>query len=162
MKENTVIINIPEGYEIDLIKTTKDMVVFKMITFPTWEEIMTNNQNNEILMQCISSRGAIAERRVTHNCNVTDFKACVNTIDQGRKLIAFAKLLVIMDEYNGDWKPDWNNCNMKKHIPVFNHRNSEFESILTYLGCSPIVFKSMNALHNAIRNNAQIFLTYFN
>lgn len=95
IKNNQLIINIPEGMEIDLENSNlaKGIVKFKKkyITY------------GDILQECPTNFGGLRVR--TH---------CID------KILAISQLINIAKYYNEDWKPDWNNQNEYKYSIVYN------------------------------------------
>ena len=94
---NTLIIEIPEGMEIDLENSdlAKGIVKFKKhdITY------------NDILQACPTNFGGLRVR--TH---------CMD------KILAISQLMNIAKYYNGDWEPDWNNVKEDKYHIMYNNK----------------------------------------
>lgn len=99
MENNQLIIDIPEGMEVDLESSdlANGIVKFKKkdITY------------DDILQTYATDFGGI---RVPNHC-----------ID---KILAISQLMNIAKYYNGDWKPDWNNSGNKYYIAYNNIDNT--------------------------------------
>ena len=101
IKNNKLIIDIPEGMEIDLENSdlTKGIVKFKKkdITY------------DDILQAYATDFGGI---RVPNHC-----------ID---KILAISQLMNIAKYYNGDWKPNWRNLTESKYYIYYSTRSNTY------------------------------------
>lgn len=112
IKDNKLIIDIPEGMEIDLKNSdlAKGIVFFKKKNI-TYEDI--SNSFNSVA--CI---------------NVSIHSSNIN------KLTALAQLMNIAKYYNKDWKPDWSNVAERKYCIIYNKSDDaysvDYNSSYTY------------------------------
>jgi len=129
----------PEGYEVDKDKSTFECIVFKEVDKPpmTWEEILHN------------SVGLYYPQQIYNSKNLR-----VNTEQQAKKVIALAKLFIIMDEYNKRKVRGINLC-----IPI----NTEVGITYYYSNnyASPIYFHSKELFEEAYKYNTEIFNTFY-
>ena len=66
-------------------------------------------------------------------------------------VLALCQLIQLRNAYNGDWVPDWEDVNEKKHAILFfkNEINTEENS---YCSISPLFFKSRELREEFLRN----------
>ena len=97
MENNQLIIDIPEGMEIDLENSdlANGIVKFKQNTI-TYEDV------EDALKLCIHRKGIIV-----NESNVS-------------KLVNLSKLMDIARYYNRDWKPNWNGSAQRKYFITYN------------------------------------------
>ena len=126
MENNQLIIDIPEGMEIDLENSdlAKGIVKFKKKDI-TYDDIL----------------------------QVTDYVSVrISTYYIG-KILAISKLINIAKYYNGDWKPDWSNIDKYKYYITYNGSDDtytvDYNSIYTY---SNIYFKNREDAVAVINN----------
>ena len=102
IKNNQLIIDIPEGMEIDLENSNlaKGIVKFKKkdITYENVEDAL----------------------KLGKNC-----RSIIINESNASKLVALSKLMNIAKYYNGDWKPDWYSYASKFSIS-FNHTSRKY------------------------------------
>lgn len=100
IKDNKLIINIPDGMEIDLQNSNFDAGVIKFKKkVLTYEEIKASLRLNE---------------------NMTG----INVADENvNRLYAIDRLICIAKFYNGDWKPDWSNIDEHKFHILYDNRD---------------------------------------
>ena len=126
MENNQLIIDIPEGMEIDLENSdlAKGIVKFKKkyITY------------GDILQECPTNFSGL---RVRNHC-----------ID---KILAISKLMNIAKYYNGDWEPDWNNQDEYKYFIICNRGTYKVDHGWTSI-CSNIYFKNKKDAQAVIDN----------
>ena len=126
MENNQLIIDIPEGMEIDLENSNlaKGIVKFKKkyITY------------GDILQECPTNFSGL---RVRNHC-----------ID---KILAISKLMNIAKYYNGDWEPDWNNQDEYKYFIICNRGTYKVDHGWTSI-CSNIYFKNKKDAQAVIDN----------
>ena len=98
IKNNQLIIDIPEGMEIDVEHSdlSKSIIKFKNDNI-TLEDIYENQGKNTFITNVVSNN--------THTYN---------------KISAIATLLDIANYYNKDWKPDFNNKTTHKYVIQYN------------------------------------------
>lgn len=123
---NTLIIEIPEGMEIDLENSdlAKGIVKFKKhdITY------------NDILQACTTNFGGLRVR--TH---------CMD------KILAISQLMNIAKYYNGDWEPDWSDSNEYKYSIIYNRNTYKVDHNWTSIS-SNIYFKNKDDAQAVIDN----------
>lgn len=130
MENNQLIIDIPEGMEIDLENSdlANGIVKFKQSTI-TYEDV------EDALKLCIHRKGIIV-----HENNAS-------------KLVALSKLMNIAKYYNGDWKPNWSSTDKHKYYIMYNGSDNtyavDYNSIYTY---SNIYFKNRRGAVAVIHN----------
>lgn len=135
INHNKLIIDIPEGMEIDLENSdlTKGIVKFKQSTI-TYEDI------EDALMLCMHRKYII----------VNDNNAS--------KLVNLSKLMNIAKYYNGDWEPDWNTSNWntyresKYYIYYKNSEDKYGVGYTTDVNWGNIYFKSRDDAKSVIDN----------
>ena len=102
IKNNQLIIEIPEGMEIDLKNSdlANGIVKFKKkrITYESVEDALSSE----------NYAGAV-----------------INT-SNGIKLEALNKLMNIAKYYNKDWKPDWNDRDKHKYYIIYNNASDSY------------------------------------
>lgn len=101
MENNQLIIDIPEGMEIDLENSdlAKGIVKFKK----------KNITYDDILQACPTNFGGI---RVPNHC-----------ID---KILAISQLMNIAKYYNGDWNPNWRSLMESKYYIYYSTRSNTY------------------------------------
>lgn len=126
MENNQLIINIPEGMEIDLENSdlAKGIVKFKKkdITY------------DDILQAYATDFGGL---RVPNHC-----------ID---KIIAISQLMNIAKYYNEDWEPDWNNQDEYKYFIIYDTDTYKVDYSWTVI-CNNIYFKNKKDVQTVIDN----------
>lgn len=129
IKNNQLIIEIPEGMEIDLENSNlaKGIVKFKKkeITYENVEDALSSE----------NYAGAV-----------------INT-SNGIKLEALNKLMNIAKYYNKDWKPDWNDRDKHKYYIIYNNASDtysiDYNCIYIY---SNVYFKDKEDAREVITN----------
>ena len=112
IKNNQLIIDIPEGYEIDKENSTFECIKFKPIKkYLTYKEIAEKLNKDTCFFIAKGKIQSYAQYASYDNPGVA------NSYRQIEKILAINQLMNIAKYYNGDWKPDWNNINENKfHI----------------------------------------------
>lgn len=130
MENNQLIIDIPEGMEIDLENSdlAKGIVKFKQSTI-IYADIA------DALKLCIHRKDI-----VVHENNAP-------------KLIALSRLMNIAKYYNEDWKPEWNNRDEDKNYIYYRYIEDKYyvDSTKTYI--SNIVYFKNQADAQAVIDN---------
>ncbi len=128
MENNQLIIDIPEGMEIDLEKSNlaKGIVRFK-------QSIITYEDVEDTLKLCINCKSILVNKN-----NVS-------------KLVTLSKLMNIAKYYNGDWKPDWSDSNEYKYFIICNGDTYKVDHGWTSI-CSNIYFKNKKDAQAVIDN----------
>lgn len=126
MENNQLIINIPEGMEIDLENSdlAKGIIKFKK----------KNITYDDILQECPTNFSGL---RVRNHC-----------ID---KISAISQLMNIAKYYNGDWEPDWNNQDEYKYFIIYDTDTYKVDYSWTVI-CNNIYFKNKKDTQTVIDN----------
>lgn len=124
MENNQLIIDIPEGMEIDLENSdlAKGIVKFKKKAI-TYDDIL----------------------QVTDSVSVRISTYCID------KILAISQLMNIAKYYNGDWKPDWSNQDEYKYFIICNRGTYKVDHGWTSI-CSNIYFKNKKDAQAVIDN----------
>ena len=104
IKNNQLIIDIPEGYEIDKENSTFECIKFKPIKkYLTYKEIAEKLNKDTCFF--------IAKGKIQSYSQYASYDnpGVANSYRQIEKILAINQLMNIAKYYNGDWKPDWNN-----------------------------------------------------
>lgn len=109
IKNNQLIIEIPEGMEIDLKNSdlTNGIVKFKKkrITYESVEDAL----------------------KLGKNC-----KSIIINESNASKLVALSRLMNIAKYYNKDWKPDWNDRDKHKYYIIYNNASDSYSIDYNY------------------------------
>jgi hypothetical protein len=97
IKDNKLIIDIPKGMEIDTENTNEEKGVIMF------------RKKNVITYEEILKLGFL-----------------VRDTEIEIKAQAIARLINIAKYYNGDWEPDWNDCNESKNYIYYRHSIGEY------------------------------------
>lgn len=102
IKDNKLIIDIPQGMEVDTENTdeAKGVIMLRKKKDITYEEIVK-------------------------------LGFCVNS-EIGIKAQAIAQLINIAKYYNGDWKPEWRNNGEEKNFIYYNYFQDEYNITADY------------------------------
>jgi hypothetical protein len=144
----------PEGYEIDKDKSTFECIVFKEVAkLPmTWEEIMKSGKKYASYFPRYD--GLPVKQIMLEEANI---HLNVNTEQQAKKVIALAKLFIIMDEYN--------KREVRKSfysIPIASLGKVKILIIQSYtIEAFPIYFHSEELFNEAYKHNKEIFDTFY-
>lgn len=103
IKDNKLIIDIPQGMEID---TENSNLAEGIIKFKPKCIIYDDIFNSFDSIACINV--------AVHNDNIN-------------KLRAIAQLMNIAKYYNGDWKPNWNSHEESKYYIYYNHKEGRYK-----------------------------------
>ena len=115
IKDNQLIIDIPEGYEIDKENSTFECIKFKPIEkYLTYKEIAEKLNKDTCFF--------IAKGKIQSYAQYASYdNPCVaNSYRQIEKILAINQLMNIAKYYNGDWKPDWDNKSTYKYVIQYN------------------------------------------
>lgn len=128
IKNNQLIIDIPEGMEIDLENSdlSKGIVKFKKkdITYENVEDAL----------------------KLGKNC-----KSIIINESNASKLVALSKLMNIAKYYNGNWKADWSNQEEYKYFIIYNSDTYKVDHGWTTI-YSNIYFKNKKDAQAVINN----------
>ena len=115
IKDNQLIIDIPEGYEIDKENSTFECIKFKPIKkYLTYKEIAEKLNKDTCFFIEKGKIQSYAQYASYDNPGVA------NSYRQIEKILAINQLMNIAKYYNGDWKPDWNNKSTYKYVIQYN------------------------------------------
>ena len=114
-EEKSFKVQIPEGYEIDKENSTFECIKFKKSKseYPkSWEEAFVGNN---VFGYWVGSSGEI---RVADRIALRGDKNTFKYEEQAESALAYAQLtqLMALPCFNGDWKPKWNNVELKYFI----------------------------------------------
>jgi hypothetical protein len=137
---NEIIIELPDGYEVDVCNSKDDNIVIKRINeLPKkWEDI------GDIKGYYITSNSEISDIIITSTYNN---KNIYPTKELAEASLALIQLLYLRDIYNDGWSYDWNNT-----IYVIVNMNNTAHCIRTSNISSPMMFKSAE-LRDKFYNN---------
>lgn len=148
IKNNQLIIDIPEGYEIDKENSTFECIKFKSIKkYLTYKEV-AEKLNKDICF--FIEKGKIQSYAQYASY---DNPGVANSYRQIEKILAINQLMNIAKYYNGDWKPDWNNKYELKYCISFTTITNSYDiasRAQTYLNA--IHFKNMKDAQAVIDN----------
>ena len=114
-EEKSFKVQIPEGYEIDKENSTFEYIKYKKLKseYPkSWAEAFVGNN---VYGYWVGSSGEI---RVADRIALRGDKNTFKYEEQAESMLAYAQLtqLMALPCYNGDWKPKWNNIELKHFI----------------------------------------------
>ena len=117
MKEKTIQIIVPEGYEVDKEKSSFEKIVFRALRdeLPKkWEELGSIGgywieDGEEVVTAGVSVRTSHISR------------GTFPSKEEAEASIALAQLCQLRDRYNGGWKPDWSNSTEVKYCIYFTY-----------------------------------------
>lgn len=115
-KEITILV--PDGYEIDEVKSTFQKIIFKKKEndgLPmTWEDLK--------IVEGYSINGN-AGIYAAINCPATNnHKNIFPSLEETNAMLAMSQLCQLRDAWNKGWKPDWNNDEETKFV-IYNSCN---------------------------------------
>ena len=148
IKDNQLIIDIPEGYEIDKENSTFECIKFKPIKkYLTYKEIAEKLNKDTCFFIAKGEIQSYSQYASYDNPGVA------NSYRQIEKILAINQLMNIAKYYNGDWKPDWSNIDKYKYSITYNGMDDtyavDYNSIYTY---SDIYFKNKEDAIAVINN----------
>lgn len=128
IKDNKIIIDIPDGMEIDLQDSNFDTGVIKF-------------KKKDITYKDIQD-------------SVGRYPTSDYVTSQNRfKLHAIDMLMNIAKYYNKDWKPDWSNCEEPKHYIVFELDSNSYSVTFRYgISNNIVYFKNKEDAQEVINN----------
>lgn len=148
IKNNQLIIDIPEGYEIDKENSTFECIKFKPIKkYLTYKEIAEKLNKDTCFFIAKGEIQSYAQYASYDNPGVA------NSYRQIEKILAINQLMNIAKYYNGDWKPDWNNRYELKYCISFTTITNSYNIVgraQTYLNA--IHFKNMKDAQEVVDN----------
>lgn len=128
IKNNQLIIDIPEGIEIDLENSNLAKGIIKL---------KSKNLTYKAILQAYTA----------------EYSSLVVSSHNIDKLLAISKLMDIAKYYNGDWKPNWSNIDKYKYYIIYNGSDNTYtiadNSIYNY---SNIYFKNWKDARAVIDN----------
>ena len=148
IKNNQLIIDIPEGYEIDKENSTFECIKFKPIKkYLTYKEIAEKLNKDTCFF--------IAKGKIQSYSQYASYDnpGVANNYRQIEKILAINQLMNIAKYYNGDWKPDWNNKYELKYCISFTTITNSYDiasRAQTYLNA--IHFKNQEDAQAVINN----------
>ena len=135
MKTKEIKIEIPNGYEIDIEKSTFENIVFKEI----------GNPMDEVFKY--------------HNTTEDKFNNLYENLPKHIK--AFEKECMVVAFYNKGWVPDFKNSNERKHYPWFYMDNFSLHDVDFYRSFSNVprrlLFKKEEDCREAVEKYFEVF-----
>jgi len=143
-KEMTIVV--PDGYEIDEVKSTFQKIVFKKIEFPmSWKELG-------------SISGYYVKDGIVDNCQDGDPREINGDVfpsyQEADAMLAMAKLCQLRDVWNEGWKPDWLNSFQYKYV-IYNFSN-KLNTAINYQMVTPMYFKTSELRDNFLVKFAEL------
>lgn len=129
IKDNKLIIDIPQGMEIDTENSNfaEGIIKFKPKCI-TYDDIFNSFDS----IACINVS--------VHSSNIN-------------KLTAMAQFMNIAKYYNKDWKPNWNNPKEAKYYTYYNYNNGKYKiGFTTNVNWGDIYFKFRDNVQSVIDN----------
>lgn len=141
MSENKeMAIVVPDGYEIDEVKSTFQKIVFKKIPLPmTWEKLKSINGhyvNNGRVDRCQNGE--------PRELNSDVFPS----YEEANAMLAMAKLCQLRDVWNGDWRPDFKDYSSKY---VINVCSDNLDTTIFQNSSAPMAFKTAELRDNFLK-----------
>lgn len=149
METKELIIEIPDGYEIDQEKSTFEKIVFKKKEDPTtYEEVA------DLSIRGKDGFGTKFNGKIESLTRISDSTYYPNTAltkEQLEWLMALNKLQNVANYLNDGWVPDWKDEHTEKYFIWYNHVFNEIQTDYTYRhSVCDIHFKSRELAHKAI------------
>ena len=148
IKNNQLIIDIPEGYEIDKENSTFECIKFKPIEkYLTYKEI-AEKLNKDICF-------FIAKGKIQSYAQYASYDnpGVANSYKQIEKILAINQLMNIAKYYNGDWKPNWSNSKENKFCIKFDyHKDRLYVDYNNSIGAGDVFFKNSEDARTVINN----------
>lgn len=163
MKDNTITITPPEGYEIDNVLSTERSIVFKKIepkTLFSWRDIMQDKFIKGTEQFYVTDTSTINSYEPGEHSRLEIANNNVNTHAQAQKLMYISMIMTVADHYNQGWKPDFRNRKEYKWYPILNKDNEVGMNSVNHVSFALIYFKSEDVLRLAINNNLELFKEY--
>lgn len=123
INHNKLIIDIPKGMELD-------------------------TENTDVTKGVIMLR---KKKDITYE-EIVKLGFCVNS-EIGIKAQAIAQLINIAKYYNGDWEPEWNNCNEDKYYIYYRYTIDEYVVSTDFTEVSNIVYFKNDVDAQAVIDN---------
>ena len=159
-------ITLPEGFEVDFSKSTKDEIILKEVEKvekpveqkpKTWNEIQGWHRENGIKQYYLSFFGDI---RTTTIVSTENSISNIPSEHIAQKIRALCQLHIIADFYNEGWKPDYKRNEQIKYFPYWDNYYEKLGIMCSGTGSDTIPdFKSKELLMKAYEHNKEIFET---
>ena len=148
IKNNQLIIDIPEGYEIDKENSTFECIKFKPIKkYLTYKEVAEKLNKDTCFFIAKGKIQSYAQYASYDNPGVA------NSYRQIEKILAINQLMNIAKYYNGDWKPDWSNSKENKFCIKFDyHKDRLYVDYNNSIGAGDVFFKNSEDARAVINN----------
>lgn len=154
MDNKEIVINIPEGYEIDKEQSTFEKIVFKRKQLTTYSDICKKIFRTGLYY--IGVNGTIIKAD-NIECIIKNYPEILEhpnnapTEGQLEQLLAINKLMNVAVYLNEGWKPNWDNGTQFKY---FIYCDTNYTTIRihhnTYFNCGVVYFKSKELAEQAI------------
>lgn len=146
----------PQGLEVDKVEVVDGVltVTFKAAEkkLPkSWEEFceMFPKCGNSFYIDETSEIKEVKESKVIRF--IEEDKNILPDRATAEAVLALCELIQLRNAYNGDWVPDWNNHNERKHIIIFSKDTIE-KSSSTCTSVVPLYFKTEELRDEFLRN----------
>ena len=148
IKNNQLIIDIPEGYEIDKENSTFECIKFKPIEkYLTYKEVAEKLNKDTCFFIAKGEIQSYAQYASYDNPGVA------NSYRQIEKILAINQLMNIAKYYNGDWKPNWSNSKENKFCIKFDyHKDRLYVDYNNSIGAGDVFFKNSEDARTVINN----------
>lgn len=125
-------IAIPEGWEIDEVRTNEKTIYLKETKKPKWEDF------GVISGWYVSSNSKLTDAPFMESCNFN--RNIFPTMEEAAACLALSQLCQWRDVYNDGWKPDWRFYREDKYVIYIEH--NEISTGLETLRKCVLAFKS--------------------
>lgn len=156
-------ITAPEGCEIEKVEIVDGVAVvtFKekeWILPKSWKEFCEMFPNfageyfiepeiDEKIGQVVAIMNG--KRRTSSNAKLLPDRATAEAV------LALCQLIRLRNAYNGDWVPDWTDCDENKYVIIFYKNNIVVESA-SLVAFSPLYFKAKELCDEFLRNFGEL------
>ena len=148
MKEKEIIL--PEGFEIDFEKSTKEKIILKAVKEKKLPEKVEDL--GEYNMYSINGAYLFDEYKPGDVYGFVSKKAVKSA--EAKRLLGF-----LLKEYNGDWEPDWENEGVKKY--VLTRIENEIKSFTHYGAYKFLAFRTPELRDKFLSHFERLIKDYF-
>ena len=162
MTETTTLpITIPDGFEVDLEKTTSSSIVLKKKEkeILTWEEIQEENMKREKVQYYLSPAGNTSAIKLNTTVPTRILNNNVPSEREIERLTARCKLTIIADYYNEGWVPS-KTSEMRYYICYSVGDDKYVISAFFAHIAGDVYFKTRELAEKALEHNKEIFEAY--
>lgn len=147
METKELKIQIPDGYQIDEVNSTLELIKFKPIEKATYENI-----SKELFKEggfFFTSRGTFFSLNMNGD-ESSEFNNCTSE-EQAKKVLAINKLLNVAKYLNKGWKPNWENRTEDKWYIEESEGQPIYTDNTVLYNCRICYFKSEELAEQAIK-----------